>query len=191
MIKLKDLLADLFKPLNEEMSYNDLLKLSDSGRKERSAHVRSRSIPVSLEDGNEAWNFRYKSNPSTTDRPFEGSIQFFKEIRDTSKENAADLPCKVDCSCPDFKYRWAYNDAKAGAADVGPDSLNGNNGQPPKPKGPPHFGVGDLGEGLCKHLIALEGYLRTKITATGKSNLFEAMSDVAKTNRTFNIEYYD
>lgn len=170
--------------LEEEMSYNDLLKLTDKGRKARAKDVKPRSIPVTMEDGKESWNFRYKSDPSVTDKPFQGSIQFFKEIKRSDSENVADLPCKVDCGCPDFMYRWAWNDTAQDASQVGPKSLSKCINRRPKP-------AYDYGEGLCKHLTALAGYLRTKIQATQKSNLFEAMSDVAKTHPNFTVEYYD
>jgi len=184
------------KGIDETMTYNDLSALADKSprgadgktRPERAPTVRVRSIPVSLEDGKESWNFRYSSNPSNTavdaKEPLRGSIEFFKEIQDRDRENAADLPCKVDCNCRDFRYRWAYNDYAQNASKIGPDSLNKCINRSPKP-------AYDLGEGLCKHLIALERYLRTRIRATGKSNLFEAMNEVARSNRNFNIEYYD
>jgi hypothetical protein len=119
-----------------------------------------------------------------TDKPFQGSIQFFKEIKKSDTENVADLPCQVDCGCPDFMFRWAWNDTAQDASKIGPKSLSKCINRRPKP-------AYDYGEGLCKHLTALAGYLKTKIQATQKSNLFEAMSDVAKTSRNFNVEYYD
>ena len=166
------------------MTYKELLSLTTDDRKERAANVNVRSIPVSVEEGQEQWNFRYKSSPQTTvtDEPFEGHILFLKgEVE--KGDNAMDLECKVDCGCPDFMYRFAYNDTQKGASDVGPDSLSGCANRRPKP-------AYDYGEGLCKHLTALGRYLRTKIAATKKSNLFEAINDVAGQG-PFNITYYD
>ena len=170
--------------VNETMTYKELLSLTTDDRKERAANVNVRSIPVSVEEGQEQWNFRYKSSPQTTvtDEPFEGHILFLKgEVE--KGDNAMDLECKVDCGCPDFMYRFAYNDTQKGASDVGPDSLSGCANRRPKP-------AYDYGEGLCKHLTALGRYLRTKIAATKKSNLFEAINDVAGQG-PFNITYYD
>ncbi len=175
--------VDNLPDVNETMTYNDLLKLADKGRKDRSKNVKVRSIPVSLEDGKESWNFSYKSDPSVTDNPFRGSIKFFKEIKSKDNENVADLPCKVDCSCPDYLYRWAWNNASQNAGEIGPKSLNKCINRRPKPA---YY----HGEGICKHLIALSGYLKTKIMATRKSNLFEAINEVAKQG-PFNITYYD
>ena len=184
----------LQKQLNENMSYDDLIKLTantprspddDTNRIDRSKNVRSRSIPVSIdEEGHEQWNFRYKSTPQTTvtNEPFEGRITFLKgEI--TPQDDANKLDCEVDCSCPDYMYRFASNNARKGAGAIGPDSLNQAIDRKPKP-------AYDIGEGLCKHLCSLSKHLQTQITNTGKSNLFEAVQDVASQG-PFSIEYYD
>jgi hypothetical protein len=188
--KLDDLLQEIKSnqpviiTVNETMTYKELLGLTTDDRKERASDVRVRSIPVSVEEGQEHWNFRYKSSPTTTvtDEPFEGHIIFLKGEVEPS-DNAMDLECKVDCGCPDFMYRFAYNDTQKDASDIGPDSLSGCINRKPKP-------AYDYGEGLCKHLAALSRYLRTKISATKKSNLFEAIGEVAKQG-PFNITYYD
>lgn len=181
------------KKLNENLTYSELLKLTndgekkrgiENGREDRAKNVRVRSLPVSMDGNQEQWNFRYKSSPETTvtDKPFKGAITFIKGEVD-SDDDAQKLECKVDCQCEDFMYRFAYNDAAKGASEVGPDSLNKCINQKPQP-------AYDYGEGLCKHLIALGKYLSTKVESTKKSNLFEAIGDVARQG-PFNIEYYD
>ncbi len=170
--------------ISEDMSYNDLLKLTTPERKDRASNVTARSLPVSTENGLETWNFRYKSSPQTTvtDKPFRGSISFIKG-KVGQNNDAMKMKCKVDCECPDFMYRFAYNDAAKGASQVGPDSLSGCANRRPKP-------AYDYGEGLCKHLTALGRFLKTKIQATKKSNLFEAIDDVTNQG-PFNVTYYD
>jgi len=170
--------------LSEDMSYDELLKLTTPERKDRAANVTARSLPVSTENGLETWNFRYKSSPQTTvtDKPFRGSISFIKG-KVGQNNNAMKMKCKVDCECPDFMYRFAYNDAAKGASQVGPDSLNGALNRRPKP-------AYDYGEGLCKHLTALGRFLKTKIQSTKKSNLFEAIDEVTNQG-PFNVTYYD
>jgi hypothetical protein len=170
--------------LTEDMSYDDLLKLTTPERKEKATNVNVRSLPVSVENNNEQWNFRYKSSPQTTvtDKPFKGSISFIKG-KVGQNSDAMKMKCKVDCECPDFMYRFAYNDAAQGASQIGPDSLNGAINRKPRP-------AYDYGEGLCKHLTALGRFLKTKISATKKSNLFEAIDDVANQG-PFNVTYYD
>lgn len=181
----------LQKNVSENLTYDQLLKLTDktpqspedgTTRIDRAKNVRARSIPVTTEENMEQWNFRYKSNPSVTEKPFEGNITFLKGQVD-SKDDAAQLECKVDCGCPDYRYKFAYNNFKQGAGEIGPDSLNKCINRAPQQ-------AYDIGEGLCKHLTALRGYLQTKISSTRKSNLFEAVSDVAKQG-PFNITYYD
>ncbi len=170
--------------ISEDMSYEELLKLTTPERKERASNVTARSLPVTVENGLDTSNFRYKSSPATTvtDKPFRGSISFIKE-RTGNNQNAMKMKCKVDCECPDFMYRFAYNDAAKGASQIGTDSLNGALNRRPKP-------AYDYGEGLCKHLAALGRFLKTKITATKKSNLFEAIDEVANQG-PFNVTYYD
>lgn len=195
MIKLKTLIQEMLQEtsVNEEMSYKNLLDLTaktprspddGSNRLDRSKNVRARSLPVSVEEGMEQWNFRYKSSPqaSVTNQPFEGHITFIKGDVN-NPDDAEDLACKVDCSCPDYKYKFAYNNYKKGAGDIGPDSLNQCINRPPRP---PY----NIGEGLCKHLSALANYLNTKVKSTKQSNLFEAVKQVADQG-PFEIMYYD
>ena len=163
MISFSKILRTL---LTERMSFRALLAGSESGRKQRGRQdVNARSMRVASLDGNEAWTFRYKSSPSTTGNPWHGYIQFFKD--DVSeKDNAMDLDCMVDCDCPDYRYRYAYNNAKADVGRIGrhPDLSigNQNNGQRPRPRS--QGGVGDYGVGLCKHLCALADFLKTSVS---------------------------
>ena len=146
----------LKKVLTERMSFKQLLDGSEEGRKERGRHdVKVKPMRVTTIDGNEAWTFKYKSSPSTTGQRWHGYISFFKDnIPEDS--SAEDLDCKVSCDCPDYTYRYAYNNAKADAGDLGR-----NNGQKWKLRS--QGGVGDYGLGCCKHLCALADYLKTKI----------------------------
>lgn len=155
MIKLKSLLL-------ERMSFRDLYNNSDAARISRADDVRSKSLRVfSKDDGNEAWSFSYKSNPSTTKQRHRGEIRFFKD-NISEGSNFLELDCQVDCSCPDYRYRWAFNNNKQDAAPIGNNSLNKNNGNVPIP-------ANNLGPGLCKHLAALSEYLKTNIEPTAPS----------------------
>lgn len=143
--------------LMERMTFKQILSVSEPARIDRGKHdVRSRSIGVTSEDGQETWNFNYKSNPSTTGERHHGYIKFFKDISNT--DNVENLDCIVDCDCEDFKYKWTYNNNKYGISPIGNKSYNGNNGQKPQP-------YNDLGVGLCKHLVSLGKFLKTSIEA--------------------------
>lgn len=152
--------------LTERFTFRQLYNRSETGRKKRARQdVNAQSMRVMTLDENEAWAFSYKSNPSTTGKRWHGYVQFMKEeVKQT--ENAAQLQCMVDCDCPDYRYRYAYNNAQAGAGRIGkhPDWPYGNenNGQKWRPRS--EGGVGDYGVGMCKHLLALGEFLKTKFT---------------------------
>ncbi len=162
MISFRKLLRQV---LLERTSFKRLLAGSESGRKQRGrTDVNVKPMRVTTMDENEAWTFSYKSSPSTTGNRWHGYVQFFKE--DVShKDSAEDLECMVDCDCPDYRYRYAYNNAQDGVGRIGkhPEWPHGNqnNGQKWKPRS--QGGVGDYGVGLCKHLCALSEYLKTKM----------------------------
>jgi len=159
MISLKQIMQQV---LTETLSFMDLWKTSDPARKLRSRRVKPRSLGVTSMDGNEAWKFSYKSDKetSTTGMRWQGNIIFLKENVELV-DSAKDLQCMTDCSCPDYRFRFSYGNAEQDAGITGPNSLNKNNGMPPKPPGPPHFGMGK-NVGLCKHLLSLGEYLRTQ-----------------------------
>lgn len=156
--------------LTERMSFRQLLAVSkskpDHSRFDRAKFVNAKSLRVKTMDESETWTFSYKSqgDHSTTKMRHQGYVRFFKE-NVSSTDNVQDLECMVDCSCPDYRYRWAYNNAKADAGITGANSLNKNNGTPPRSRSAKPPGVGDLGEGLCKHLIKLGKYLETSVDA--------------------------
>jgi len=147
--------------LSERMSFKDLLRNSDPKRIDRSKSVSPRSIRVAMMDNNEAWLFNYKSNPSTTGKRHHGYIKFFKKDV-SSKDRADELDCKVDCDCEDYKYRFAYNNAKADAGEIGSNAWNDNNGRPPQP-------YNNNKPSLCKHLISLGKFLKTYIDSDAPS----------------------
>lgn len=142
--------------LNETMSFRDLYAASDPVRISKSqSDVTPRSLRVSSMNDNEAWMFSYKSSPSTTGQRWQGYVRFLKESV-SSTESADDIDCMVNCNCPDFRYRWAYNDAAAGVGEPVPNSWSGNNGQKPQP-------YNDHGVGACKHILSLGKFLKTNI----------------------------
>lgn len=172
MISIKKLLLEV---LLVEVSFKDLLAMTDSKRKERGSpsHVRSRSKGVrqlsgDAESTNEAWIFRYKSigNHSRTGHAFEGKIIFLKESVNP-EDNAIDLDCKVHCTCPDYFYRRQEPNYRMGAGTmdprkgifVGEPKTVAHNGEPPT-----HART-TIGPGLCKHLVSLVEYLKTSIAA--------------------------
>lgn len=103
MISLKKLLTEA---LLDEVSYKELLRMTDDARKERARKVGARSTGVrsvmdaGSENTNEAWVFNYKTrNPhSTTKRRYHGKIIFSKQDVEPN-DSISDLDCKVHCDC--------------------------------------------------------------------------------------------
>jgi hypothetical protein len=148
MILLKDLLL-------EKMTFNQLLAASDKVRIAKSKSMDVRALKIVAEKDGESWTFSYKSRPSTTGQRFQGYIRFLKgELK--SGKSADDMNCIVDCTCPDYRYSFAYNNTKQGAGVTGNNSWNKNNGNAPQYDR-------NKNVGLCKHLIALGKYLKTKL----------------------------
>ncbi len=161
----------------ETLSFSDLLKWSDRPRKIRSKNVRTRSLPVSSTKEGESWNFRYKSYPSTTGLPWQGRIVFLE----SHEKSMIDHPCKVDCSCPDYRYKWAYANTDKDASYVGNQSLSKNNGNFPRITNP------TLTPGLCKHLISLRDFLRTKLKESNQHSLSEGLNYIVSRYPTFEL----
>lgn len=95
---------DVWPFLNEDMTYNDLERVSDPARKQRVGDVNARSLRVRSIDEYEAWTFSYKSNPSNSRTKggvaprWQGYIKFIKDDVKSS-DDAKDVPCHVDCTC--------------------------------------------------------------------------------------------
>lgn len=163
MISLKKLLTEA---LLDEVSYKELLRMTDAARKERARKVGAKSTGVrsvmdaGAENTNEAWVFNYKTrNPhSTTNRRYHGKLIFSKQNVGPN-DSVEDLDCKVHCDCPDYFYRRQYANYKIGAGTMDPNIL----GQQHNKQAPTPGGHADIGPGLCKHLVGLAEYLQTKI----------------------------
>jgi hypothetical protein len=163
--------------LNEILSFKELMNFSEPKRKKRSQKMRTNSLPIRADSNNEFWNFSYKSDIShitpRLNKPnvigHKGRITFKKN---TNGKSAIDTPCSVDCTCEDYrdKYAYANNDKEAGT--MGSDSLNKCNGQFPNKTNP------YLRPGLCKHLLSLREYLRTKLEESQQSSLPEKLDDI-------------
>jgi len=183
MIKLIQLMREV---LVEKMSFKQLLLRTNGGRINRGSRMRVRSLAGSANENEEQWNFGYKSarDHITTMKPHTGRISFEKDAYNKfrGKRSMDEVMCKVDCSCPDYKYRWAYANAAQQAGEMGGDSLNKSNGNAPVKTNP------GKKPSLCKHLVALKDYLRTKLQESD-GQLDDRLSKIIKENPTFVVEY--
>jgi len=119
--------------------------------------------PFLDDDGRISLRFRYQSRPArnTTGMSQVGYIKFVDHagFMRTASRNIGKAIAKRDvevlCSCPDFKYRWHWVLAQAGAA---PAPVGAGN-SPPDKTNPKHL------ESMCKHLSAVSQFLLTRPTA--------------------------
>jgi hypothetical protein len=136
----------------ERLSYDKLFRISDPKRVTRSLTVRGPPLEIDSYQDAVYYAFNFKSHPSTTGLRWRGYVKFIKPKtgRDTPLQH---VDCVVDCSCPDYRYRWAWANKQRGSSQVGPQSLNQAWNRAPRktnPKGKP---------GLCKHILAARQYI--------------------------------
>jgi len=140
------------KLIYEKLTFDKLFRLSTPERVTRSLTVRGPPLEIDSYQDAVYYAFNFKSNPSTTGLRWRGYIKFIKPKsgRDTPLQH---VECVVDCSCPDYKYRFAWANKQRGSSLVGPQSLNQAWNRAPRktnPKGKP---------GLCKHILATRQYI--------------------------------
>jgi len=147
--------------LQEKLSFDQFLRVSDPARLMRSETVRGPSLDLDAVADGMYYYFNFKSFPSTTGLRHRGYIRFLKPygvIRSDDHRKLEHIKCIVDCTCPDYRYRWAWANKQKGSCKVGPGTLNLCLNRAPRktnPTGRP---------GLCKHLLALRDYIYGQTT---------------------------
>ena len=171
----------------EKMTYSQLFNTSDPARKTRSKDVSVTKLPVMASSNGWYWNFAYTSNPSTTGKSWKGRINF---RRTNEVVDADSVPCTVDCSCPDYRYRWAYANDRRDAGAVGVRSLNKS-----WPGSKPVITNPQIKPGLCKHLLALKNELHQRLNTSKRKyaykrrNIHEMLDEIVAQYPTFEITY--
>jgi hypothetical protein len=136
--------------LEERMSFRQLMNYSEPKRVIRSLTVHGPPLNIRAVEDGMYYLFNFKSSPSTTGLRHKGFVKF---IKPKQRKPLMDLDCLVDCTCPDFRYRWAWVDKQKGASRIGPKSMNQCINRAPhitNPAGMP---------GLCKHILALRNWI--------------------------------
>lgn len=138
--------------LCERMTFNQLYGYSERKRKDRSQNVKGPSLKLeAFKGGERAW-FSFSSLERTEGRRHKGYIQFFPPRR--AKTPLERLECAVDCTCKDFRYRWAWAVKQRGSSVVGPNSFNKAWNRAPR------ITNRSARPGICKHLLALKRYIQ-------------------------------
>jgi hypothetical protein len=133
------------------LSFSQLFNLSEPKRIVRSNTVKGPPLEIKAFDDAQYHIFNFKSNPSTTGLRHHGYIKF---NRPKKSQALTEIPCLVDCTCQDFRYRWAWTNKQRGASKVGAGSMNQAQNRAPRITNPTNR------PGLCKHILALKNYLQ-------------------------------
>lgn len=137
--------------LEERLTYDKLFRISEPKRVRRSLTVRGPPLEIEGGQNAETFFFNFKSNPSTTGLRHKGYVKFFKPRRRGVPLQRVE--CLVDCTCPDYKFRWAWANKQRGSGRVGPQSLNQAWNQAPRITNP------GSRPGLCKHILAARDFI--------------------------------
>lgn len=140
--------------LQERLTFDKLFRISEPKRVYRSFTVRGPPLEIDSYQDAVYYTFNFKSNPSTTGLRHRGYVKFFKPLhKNPRKVPLQHLDCLVDCSCPDYRYKWAWANKQRQSSVVGPQSLNQAWNKAPRktnPSGAP---------GLCKHILATRQFI--------------------------------
>ena len=163
--------------LGEEMTFDQLFRYSEPKRVKRSKQVRGPPLEIDGHSDAVYHHFNFKSYPSTTGLRWHGYVKF-KKPKTGKKDNRPlqHIPCEVDCSCPDFKFRFAWSDKQRGAARIGPQSLNKCINRAPVKTNPANI------PGLCKHILATRDYIYGMLSKfpAGEPDTGEKLAQVVK-----------
>ena len=109
-------------PLHERLTFDKMLAYSEPKRIARAATVRQPTMQVETHGDGISYFFNCKSYPSTTGNRQKGYIRFFRPKNPSTPLERVE--CEVDCSCLDYRYRWAWAVKQRGSSRVGPTSVN-------------------------------------------------------------------
>ena len=138
--------------IEERLSFDQLFRMSEPKRVGRSFKVRGPPLEIDSYQSAVYYIFNFKANPSTTGLRHKGYVKFYKP-KSGQQTPLQHVDCLVDCTCPDYRYRWAWANKQRQSSVVGPQSLNQAWNRAPRktnPQGKP---------GLCKHILAAREYI--------------------------------
>lgn len=134
----------------ERLTFNQLFSVSEPKRVVRSLTVRGPPLEIDAYKNSMYYGFNFKAHPSTTGLRHRGYVKFHKPRNAVA---LGDVPCEVDCDCPDYRYRWAWTNKQRGSGRVGAQSLNQAHNRAPRITNP------EGRSGLCKHILAVKDYI--------------------------------
>lgn len=142
----------MIRYLSEKLTFDQLFRMSEPKRVTRSYRVKGPPLEIDSYQDAVYYAFNFKSTPSTTGLRHRGYVKFLRP-RLGGQKPLQHLNCVVDCTCPDFRYRWAWANKQRGASRVGDQSLNQSLNRAPRHTNPTSR------PGLCKHVLAARSYI--------------------------------
>lgn len=140
--------------LGERLTFDQLFRYSEPKRVKRADTVRGPPLEIDANSDAVYHSFNFKSFPSTTGLRHRGYIKFYRpKNKNPNNVPLQHIPCEVDCTCPDFRYRWAWANKQRGSSRVGLNSLNQALNRAPRITNPANI------PGLCKHILAARDYI--------------------------------
>jgi hypothetical protein len=135
------------------LTFDRLFQVSDPKRVTRSFDVKGPPLDIDAYRDSVYYAFNFKSHiTNTTGLRHRGYVKFFRP-RSNVPTPLQHLPCIVDCTCPDYRYRWAWANKQRGSGVVGPRSMNQSLNRAPRITNP------QARPGLCKHILAVRDYI--------------------------------
>jgi len=144
--------------LSERLTFDQLFRASEPKRIKRSSTVRGPPLQITAYSDQVWHSFNFKAHPSTTGLRHHGYIRFYRPRQGQSMP-LQHVPCMVDCTCPDFRYRWAWVLKQRKSSMVGTTSMNQALNLPPDKTNPRRR------IGLCKHILAARDYIYGMLSA--------------------------
>lgn len=138
--------------LAERLTFDRLFRMSEPKRVIRSHKVKGPPLEIDSYQDAVYYAYNFKSYPSTTGLRHRGYVKFLRPKHGGQKP-LQHLDCIVDCTCPDYRYRWAWSNKQRGASRVGAQSLNQALNRAPRRTNPTSK------PGLCKHILAAREYI--------------------------------
>jgi hypothetical protein len=138
--------------LAEKLTYDQFFRMSEPKRVIRSYKVKGPPLEVDSYQDTVYYAFNFKADPSTTGLRHRGFVKFFKP-RLGGQKPLQHIECLVDCTCPDYKFMWAWANKQRGSGRVGTQSMNQCLNRAPRKTNPTSK------PGLCKHILAMRSYI--------------------------------
>lgn len=139
--------------LFEDLTFDQLFRYSEPKRIKRAQKVRGPPLDIRAHSNAIYHIFNFKAFPSTTGLRHHGYVKFKRPEFGNARRPLQHIPCEVDCTCPDYRYRFAWVNKQRRAGRVGAGTMNQAHNRAPNITNPRRV------PGLCKHILAAREFI--------------------------------